>query len=101
MGKRLHLDGGKLWLYTAPPIGPGGLILLALRALVSGLESEDVEAHEAKECWIEARKGRLDVARDGEVSTMSSPLHYTIRPRALRVLAPSGAPAKLLATEEV
>jgi diacylglycerol kinase family enzyme len=101
VGSRLHLDAGKLWLYTAPHLGPVGLIVLALRTLFSGREGDEVDAYETKECWIDANKRRLVVARDGEVSTMSSPLHYTIRPRALRVLAPSGAPAKLLATEEV
>jgi diacylglycerol kinase family enzyme len=37
---------------------------------------------------ISARRKRLLVAFDGEVATMRSPLHYKIRPGALRVFAP-------------
>ncbi len=94
LGKRLHLDGGSLWLYTAPHVGRARLVLLAVRTLFSGLEVDEVEAHETKELWIETRNKRVDVARDGEVSAMTSPLYYRIRTRALRVMGPRDALAR-------
>ena len=33
---------------------------------------------------------RVSVACDGEVTIMEPPLHYRVRPQALRVLAPAG-----------
>jgi diacylglycerol kinase family enzyme len=101
VGKRLRLDAGNLWLYAAPHVGPVRLALRALGTLFSGREKNEVDAYEAKECWIETRTRRLDVARDGEVSTMNSPLHYRIRPRALRVIGPSREPAGSMAMKEV
>jgi diacylglycerol kinase family enzyme len=100
LGKRLRLDAGNLWLYTAPHLGPVRLILLALRTLFSGREMDQVDAYETKECWIETKTRRLDVARDGEVSTMNSPFRYRIRPRALRVMGPSGEPTGSTAMRE-
>jgi diacylglycerol kinase family enzyme len=42
-----------------------------------------------KEVWIETRRPkRLRVATDGEVTVMTTPLHYRVRPGALRVLVP-------------
>jgi diacylglycerol kinase family enzyme len=101
LGKRQRLDAGKLWLYSAPNLGPVRLILLALRTLFFGQEGDEVDAYETTECWIETKKRRLDVARDGEVSTMNSPLHYRVRTRALRVMAPSGDLARSKASGEI
>jgi diacylglycerol kinase family enzyme len=38
--------------------------------------------------WIGTRRTRVRVALDGEVTDMETPLHYRVRPQALRVLAP-------------
>lgn len=91
IGTRAKLDAGRLWLYMAPRRGPGGLIILALRALFGQLNGEIVDAFETQECWIETGKKRLDVATDGEVTAMDTPLHYRIRPGALRVMVPATA----------
>jgi diacylglycerol kinase family enzyme len=40
------------------------------------------------EATIETRRVRLLVATDGEIQWMAPPLHYRIRPAALRVLVP-------------
>ncbi len=88
IGTRAELDAGRLWLYMAPHRSPGGLILLALRALFGRQNSDTVDA-ETKECWIETERKRLDVATDGEVTAMDMPLHYRIRPGALRVMVPA------------
>ena len=89
IGSRSCLDAGKLSLYVTNRIGRLGLIRLALRALFGGLRQEkDFLALCAPEIWIETKHKRLRVALDGEVITMAPPLHYRVRPRALRVLVP-------------
>ena len=70
-------------------IGRLGLIRLALRALFGDLRQEkDFLALSGHEIWIETKHKRLRVALDGEVTIMKPPLHYRVRPRALRVLVP-------------
>lgn len=89
IGSRSCLDAGKLSLYVTNRIGRLGLIRLALRALFGGLRQEkDFLALCAQEIWIDTKHKRLRVALDGEVIAMKPPLHYQVRPRALRVLVP-------------
>jgi diacylglycerol kinase family enzyme len=88
IGQRSSLDKGALWLYSAARRGPLGLTLIGLQALFGRLRSSTVGAFETTECWIETRGGTADVARDGEVARMMTPLHYRIRPAELRVMAP-------------
>jgi len=89
IGSRSCLDAGKLSLYVTNRIGRLGLIRLAWRALFGGLRQEkDFLALCAQEIWIETRHKQLRVALDGEVTRMVAPLHYRVRPRALRVLVP-------------
>ena len=89
VGHRTCLDKGELSLYMTNRTGRLGLIRLALRALVGGLHQEkDFVALCTKEIWIETKHSRLRVALDGEVMVMEPRLHYRVRPRALRVLAP-------------
>jgi diacylglycerol kinase family enzyme len=101
LGKRLRLDGGSLWLYTAPHLGRVRLVVLALRTLLFASTTENVDVFETKEFWIETRRPRIDVARDGEVSSMTSPLHYRINARGLRVIAPDYISAETQADEEL
>ena len=88
IGGRDCLDAGKLSLYMSDRTSRLGLFRLALRALFGGLRQEkDFIALCTKEIWIGTRHRRVRVALDGEVVLMEPPLHYRIRPRALRVLA--------------
>ena len=61
-----------------------------MRALFGRVrQAREFDAVCAKEIWIETRRRkRLRVANDGEVMIMNAPLHYRIRPRALRVIVP-------------
>jgi diacylglycerol kinase family enzyme len=87
--KRERLDRGVLSLYVAHRTGRWGLVRLAWRALWGHLREEvDFDALTAKEIKIETKRNRLQVATDGEVNVMQTPLHYRIRPRALRVIVP-------------
>jgi diacylglycerol kinase family enzyme len=89
VGSRACLDGGTLSLYTTSHAGRLGLISLALRALLGGLRQDrDFLACSATDVWVGTRRTRLRVALDGEVTIMEPPLHYRIRPGALRVLVP-------------
>ena len=70
-----------------------GLLRLALRALLRGLHQEkDFVALRTKEIWIGTKHKRVRVALDGEVTVMEPPLHYRVRPGALRVLTPARTP---------
>jgi YegS/Rv2252/BmrU family lipid kinase len=92
VGGRTCLDAGELSLYMSDRTSRLGLIRLALRALFGGLRQEkDFIALCTRETWIETKHKHLRVALDGEVEIMHPPLHYRIRPQALRVLAPAKA----------
>jgi diacylglycerol kinase family enzyme len=89
IGTRAHLDKGELSLYMANRTGRLGLVRLALRALFGRLHQEkDFVALRTQEISIETRHKHLRVALDGEVTRMAPPLHYRVRPGALRVLTP-------------
>src|SRR5947209_2277513 len=90
IGGRSCLDKGELSLYVAHHTGRLGLLRLAFCALFGGLRDEkDFDAMCTKEVWVETRHPkRLRVATDGEVTVMTTPLHYRTRPDALRVLVP-------------
>lgn len=89
IGSRACLDKGQLSLYIAHRTGRLGLVRLALRALFGDVRDEkDFDALCTKEIWIETRRPRLRVATDGEVTIMQTPLHYRVRPGALRILVP-------------
>jgi YegS/Rv2252/BmrU family lipid kinase len=89
IGLRDCLDRGRLSLYMTHRTGRWGLVRLALRAFLGHLrEEKDFLAMCTKEVTIETRRKRLRVAFDGEVDLMEVPLHYRVRPGALRVIIP-------------
>jgi diacylglycerol kinase family enzyme len=53
------------------------------------MRPQDLNAFEVKEIWVQPGTARVNVSTDGEVSVMDAPLHYSIRPRALRVVVPT------------
>jgi diacylglycerol kinase family enzyme len=64
--------------------------VLGLRALAGRLhQAEDFEATTAASIVVETRRSLIHVALDGEVTVLETPLHYRIRPRALRVFVPA------------
>ncbi|MBA3759311.1 MAG: diacylglycerol kinase family lipid kinase, partial [Gemmatimonadales bacterium] len=71
-----------------------GLLRLAWRVLLRGAEQvEEVDLITVEEATVDTRRHRLQVAADGEVFTLESPLSYRIRPGALRVFVPAAASA--------
>jgi len=91
IGERRRLDSGKLWVCLAPGANRAALIKMALRAVLGRSSPGELKVLEAEEVWVETRKGRRSkVANDGEVFSTTSPLHYRVRPKALRVIVPVG-----------
>ena len=89
IGKRPRLDAGLLSLYVLRPKTAFGLLSLGFRALFGiGSHVDDFESFEATDFRVETERASIMVATDGEVNAMTTPVHYRIRPRSLRVLAP-------------
>ena len=89
IGRRTRLDGGVLGVYTTRRCGAGGLIFLALRALLGRLrQADDFIESPVDRLRVVSRKRELLVATDGEVTRMATPLEFRILPRALKVVVP-------------
>ncbi len=90
IGAREKLDGGELCLYITHRTGRWGLMRLGLRALLGRLhEDKDFEMLKTQELSIETRRLQVQVSTDGEVTMMNNPLHYRVRPGALKVIVPA------------
>jgi len=90
IGERARLDEGVLSLYVAQRPTRFGLLRFAFDALRGRLGQErDFDVLHAPEFDIETHRKRLRVATDGEVTVMTPPLRYRMRPGALTVLVPS------------
>jgi diacylglycerol kinase family enzyme len=90
IGSRATMDGGKLWVCTAPDAGRFALLALALKAVLGFVRDADMAAFETGMTEVHMRRDRVPVATDGEVNVMRTPLRYHIRPGALRVVVPAG-----------
>jgi YegS/Rv2252/BmrU family lipid kinase len=89
IGTRSCLNAGQLSAYTVRHEGRGGLLMLALRALLGQLHQlKDFDAFGARELVVASQHHHMHVAIDGEVLMMDTPLHYRVRPGALRVIVP-------------
>jgi diacylglycerol kinase family enzyme len=92
IGERSGLADGRLSLYVAQRPGRWRLLLLALRALTGRLrQARDFDAMLATAIVIQSRHRRLRVATDGEVTEMTPPLQYRVRPGALVVMRPQAS----------
>ena len=90
IGRRVALDDGELSVYFLHRGGRWGVTLLLFHTLFGGLRQwKDFEEVSTNEVTIQTRRKKLDVAFDGEVQRMATPLHYRILPKALRVIVPS------------
>ena len=92
VGSRTSLDGGTLWVCTAPRAAPGTLLAIGVRALVNRLRTADIEMFGAKDMTISTHHRHLEVSADGEVLSLEAPLRYRSRPKALSVVVPAQAP---------
>ena len=95
IGERAALDRGELSLYLTHRMGRFGLLQLAFMALLRRLDqARDFDVLTAREFVVTTGHRRRRVATDGEVTVMETPLHYRLRPAALRVVVPAREPAQ-------
>jgi diacylglycerol kinase family enzyme len=93
-GTRESLARGHLALYVINAEQRPGLLRLAWEVFLKGAEqAKEVDLIIVDDATIETRRPRLQVATDGEVFTLDSPLNYRIRPAALRVYVRQAATA--------
>jgi diacylglycerol kinase family enzyme len=84
------LQNGRLTFYVTKPMGPLSMLRLSARALFRGLRGADgFETLCAQDLLVGMRRRRVRVAMDGELRVLETPLKYTLRRDALRVVAPA------------
>jgi diacylglycerol kinase family enzyme len=89
-GVRSRLDGRRVYAYFAPPLRTHHLPNLLAHALFHRTGREQVlTSVAASELWIDTPPtSSINVACDGELEMMATPLHYRSWPGALRVISP-------------
>jgi diacylglycerol kinase family enzyme len=89
LGRRQHLDEGKLSLIVFRDISRFELATIPMWALLGKLENERFHMNlTAQKIKITTQEPIPLVSLDGEVSWIASPLHYKIHSRALHVIVP-------------
>ena len=84
------LEANALAVLVSDPLSRMQLIKLGLQALLRRLDhAKGYEAFCARVVRIESRRRHVDILVDGESKIMSAPLHYRVRPGALRVIVPA------------
>lgn len=89
LGGRDHLDAGQLHVVWAKQCTLWSLLRTAMSALTLGDGPPgDLAQADAQQAIVITARRRLRAAIDGEPVRLRSPLHVTLRPRALRVRVP-------------
>lgn len=92
-GQRKSLTDGKLCVLVLRKTGRWGLVAVALRSLFDRARDDDMIRLDAVErLRVESPRGQLTVSLDGETEQLRSPLTYSIRKAALRVMVPDPPP---------
>jgi diacylglycerol kinase family enzyme len=90
VGKRNSLTDGKLAIYAVAHRRRAALIWFAIRAL-AGRAERDLDFETLGECQtltVSSSSGSIEIALDGELKRMDSPLEFRIRAGALTVMTP-------------
>lgn len=91
---RQVLDAGQLSIYLLRRIGVLHAVKLAAGMILgTWRQDEEISLREAHTITIKTRRKTVKVMFDGEPMTLRGPLHFTIEPKALCVLAPQPADA--------
>jgi YegS/Rv2252/BmrU family lipid kinase len=90
LGARARLGGGQLFAYLAPRVHARDLPKLFVLALAGRARERHVlESFATSALYVDTpRRHRLRIALDGEVTVMTRPLHFRMRPGSLRVIVP-------------
>ncbi|MCW6512151.1 diacylglycerol/lipid kinase family protein [Lichenifustis flavocetrariae] len=91
LGSRASLRSGSLWIFVAPGSNRFTLLGLALRGLMGRVHDSDLATFDGVQASVRMHRAFVEVATDGEVNLMPTPLHYRIRPAALRVVVPQAS----------
>ena len=93
-GVRESIAGGHLALYVLNAERRMGLVQLAWQVVIKGADDvKELDLITVDAVTIETRRRNLQVALDGEVVMLQSPLEYRSKPGALRVHVPAAASA--------
>jgi diacylglycerol kinase family enzyme len=92
-GSRKSLTTGRLAVYVLHAERRPGLLRLAGQILLKGAEVKELDLLSVEAATVETRRPLVQVALDGEVVSLKSPMSYRIKPGALAVFAPQGTPA--------
>lgn len=90
IGARTRLDAGRLFAYFAPPARTRDLPQMAVYALL-GLRRHDgrLQSIAATELWMDTlRASEIQVACDGELLMLKTPLRFSAWPSALTLMVP-------------
>lgn len=90
VGQRETLRGGRVAIYVVKAQSVIGIIRMLFHGLFTRRHrTQDFAIYYASECTIRTRHHRrLNVACDGEVTSLRTPLRYRSAPEALRVITP-------------
>jgi diacylglycerol kinase family enzyme len=90
IGEREGLNDGLLSIFAVTTRTRAGSVLFALRTMVGRAdpEADFAVCETARELKVEAHSDQVNVALDGEVQRLQSPLRFSIMPSALTVMAP-------------
>jgi len=91
VGKRERLTGGKLAVYAVARRRRASLLWFAVRAL-AGRAERDLDFETLGDCetlTVRSAGGSVEIALDGELTRLDSPLEFRIRAGALTVLTPT------------
>lgn len=87
--KRARLDGGDLAVYVSQHQSGWAMVRAGVRALL-GQWSGDPQVLKltATAFTLSVNRASLTISNDGEVESLSTPLRYTIKRKALKILVP-------------
>lgn len=92
-GSRESLTTGRLAVYVLHAERRPGLLRLAGQILLKGAEVKELDLLSVETATVETRRPLVQVALDGEVVSLKSPMSYRIKPLALGVFVPQGTSA--------
>ncbi len=94
VGERTSVTGGELCLYVARAASRWKLLRMAATAVLMGATKvPDLDEQCSDEITVDAHGHRVEVALDGEVTTLRSPLRYRTHPASLPVMfTPAAGP---------
>jgi len=87
---RARLDEGVLCAYAVLRHGIFDLLRVFWRLAHGRNRDPALSVFTGQDITIDAASGRLHVMIDGEVELLATPVRFTVRPRALKVLVPEG-----------